>query len=150
MQPRIRMGLIVGVIGLAINICVSGFIGLCGPFAALIAGGIAGYFAANQEKLGTKSDGAKAGAVAGAITGGLMIIGQLIGGVIALTVQQNTGTVPLIGAPGSDVTSQVGFYVGGLFSGVCIGLFGTLLAAGGGAGAGYLGTPDQPPAAPEM
>ena len=150
MQPRIKMGLIVGVIGLAMNVCVSGFIGFCGPFASLIAGGVAGYLAANQEKLPVKSEGAKAGAIAGAIAGGLMIIGQIIGGVVALTIQQNTGTVPLIGTPGSDIGSQAIFYVSGMATGLCFGLFGTAFAAGAGAGAGYLGTPDQPHINPPM
>ena len=49
MQPRTRIGLIVGVIGLVLNICVAGFIGFCGPVLSLIAGGIAGYFATQQE-----------------------------------------------------------------------------------------------------
>ena len=70
MQPRMRMGLIVGVIGLALNVCVSGFIGLCGPLVSLIAGAVAGFFAAQQEKLGTKGEGARAGAIAGAVAGG--------------------------------------------------------------------------------
>lgn len=37
-QTRTRTGLIVGVVGLVPNICVSGFIGFCGPFLPLIAG----------------------------------------------------------------------------------------------------------------
>ena len=41
MQPRTRIGLIVGVIGLVLNICVAGFIGFCGPVLSLVAGGIA-------------------------------------------------------------------------------------------------------------
>jgi hypothetical protein len=150
MQPRIKMGLIVGVVGLVMNTCVSGFIGLCGPFASLIAGAVAGFFAANQEKLPTKGDGAKAGAIAGAIAGGLMIIGQIIGGVVALTIQQNTGSIPFIGNISSDIGSQAMFYVTGMATGLCFGLFGTAFAAGAGAGAGYLATPDQPPMAPPI
>jgi hypothetical protein len=144
MQPRIKMGLIVGVIGLVLNACASTLIGLCGPFVSLLAGGVAGYFASSQEKLATKQDGAKAGAIAGAITGGLMIIGQIIGAAIALTLQQNSGTVPFIGAPASDISSQVMFYGTGVLTGLCFGLFGTALAAGAGAGAGYVATPNQP------
>ena len=143
MKPRIKIGLIAGVIGLVLNICVSGFIGFCGPFASLLAGGIAGYFAASQEKLPTKKEGATAGAIAGAITGGLMIIGQIIGGMIALTIQQNTGTVPFIGTPDSDMATQLTFYLSGAATGFCFGAFGTLLAAGVGAGAGYFGTVEQ-------
>src|SRR5258706_13203007 len=100
MQPRIRMGLIVGVIGLALNICVAGFIGFCGPFLSLLAGGAAGFFAAQQGKLPTKSDGAKAGATAGAISGALIIIGQELGGIAALAYMQASGAqVPFGGRP---------------------------------------------------
>jgi hypothetical protein len=144
MQPRTRIGLVVGAIGLALNICVSVFIGLCGPVATLLAGGVAGYFAASQEKPRSKNEGAKAGATAGGIAGALMIVGQVIGGVIALTIQQSTGSVPFIGTPGSDMNSQVIFYSSGIVSGICMGLVGAALAAAAGAGAGYLGTPEQP------
>jgi hypothetical protein len=150
MQPRIKIGLIVGVIGLALNACISGLIGLCGPFASLIAGAVAGYFAANQEKLPTKSEGAKAGAIAGAITGGLMIIGQIIGGIVAITIQQSTGNIPFVGSIDSSMGSQAVFYISGITAGLCFGLFGTALAAGSGAGAGYLATPDQPLITPPM
>lgn len=144
MQPRIKMGLIVGAIGLALNVCASAFIGFCGPFVSLLAGGVAGYFAASQEKLATKTDGAKAGAIAGGITGGLMIIGQIIGGVIALTIQQNTGTIPFIGSTPTDMPSQIAFYLGGAGTGFCFGLIGTAFAAATGAGAGYVATTEQP------
>lgn len=50
MQPRVRIGLIVGAIGLVLNICVAGFVGFCGPFFSLLAGGIAGFLTAQQEK----------------------------------------------------------------------------------------------------
>ena len=35
MQPRIKMGLAIGAVGLALNVCVAGFIGLCGPLVSL-------------------------------------------------------------------------------------------------------------------
>ncbi len=152
MQPRIKMGLIVGVIGLVLNICVSGFIGLCGPFASLLAGGVAGFLAANQEKPSTKSDGARAGAVAGGIAGGLMIIGQILGGFATLAMMQITGTQPPFGTlpQSGDPAMMAAFYIGGLGTGLCFGIIGAALAAGAGAGAGYFGTPDQPPINPPM
>jgi len=146
MQPRMRMGLIVGVIGLALNVCVSGFIGLCGPLVSLIAGAVAGFFAAQQEKLGTKGEGARAGAIAGAVAGGLIIVGQLIGGVGALFYLQSTNTaLPFGQAPGlSDgVSSQLVYYLTGAATSLCFGVVGAALAAGAGAGTGYLGTPEQ-------
>ena len=152
MQPRIKMGLIVGVIGLVLNVCVSGFIGLCGPFASMLAGGVAGFLTANQEKLTTKADGARAGAVAGGIAGGLMIIGQILGGVIALVLMQTSGTqLPFGTIPtGDDPSMMAIFYLSGLGTGLCFGIFGAALAAGAGAGAGYFGTPDQPAATPSL
>ena len=151
MQPRIRIGLIVGVIGLVLNICVSGFLGFCGPVVSLIAGGVAGFFTAQQERLATKSDGTRAGATAGGIAGGLIILGQMIGGVGALFFMQSSGVESPFGqipTLSSDPATQIGYYAGGLGTAICFGLVGALLAAGAGAGAGYLGTPDQPAVPP--
>ena len=144
MKPRVKLGLVVGVIGLVLNSCVAAFVGLCGPIFTLLAGGVAGFLAAQQEKLGVKGDGARAGATAGGIAGGLMILGQIVGAVIALTIQQSSGTVPFIGSPGSDASSQVVFYASGIFSGFCFGLVGAALAAGAGAGAQYVATQEGP------
>jgi hypothetical protein len=146
MQPRTRIGLIVGVIGLVLNICVAGFVGFCGPFLSLVAGGIAGFFAAQQEKPLTKNEGARLGATAGGIAGGLIIIGQIIGGLGALAYMQSTGTsTPFGQIPElSDPATSIGFYAGGVGTAICFGVIGALLAAGAGAGAGYLGTSDRP------
>lgn len=149
MQPRIKMGLAVGAVGLALNICVSGFVGFCGPLVSLIAGGAAGFFAAQQEKLPAKSDGAKAGATAGGIAGALVIIGQLIGGMAALAYMQMSGAqVPFGEVPtaNSDPALMVGYYLGGIGTGLCFGIVGAVLAAGVGAGAGYMATQEQPSA----
>jgi hypothetical protein len=147
MQPRTRIGLIVGVIGLVLNICVSGFIGFCGPFLSLVAGGVAGYMAVQREKPLTKNEGARAGATAGGIAGGLIILGQILGGIGALLFMQASNTPTLFGQlpdVSGDPAAQVGFYAGGLGTALCFGLVGALLAAGAGAGAGYLATTDQP------
>ena len=151
MQPRIRTGLIVGAIGLVLNICVAGFLGFCGPVVSLIAGGIAGFFAAQQERLASKNEGARAGATAGGIAGGLIILGQMIGGVGALFFLQSSGAESPFGQIPSlsgDATTQIAYYATGLGTAICFGLVGALLAAGAGAGAGYLGTSDQPVAPP--
>jgi len=151
MQPRIRIGLIVGVIGLVLNICVSGFLGFCGPVVSLIAGAVAGFFATQQERPSTKNEGARAGATAGGIAGGLIILGQMIGGVGALFFMQSSGFESPFGqipSVSGDATTQIAYYAGGLGTAICFGLVGALLAAGAGAGAGYLGTSDQPVAPP--
>ena len=146
MQPRTRIGLIVGVIGLALNVCVSGFIGICGPFLSLVAGGVAGFFAVQQEKPFTKNEGARVGATAGGIAGALIILGQIIGGLGALAYMQSTGAqTPFGQIPElSDPATSIGFYAGGVGTALCFGIVGALLAAGAGAGAGYLGSSDRP------
>ena len=89
------------------------FIGICGPLVSLLAGGVAGFLAAQQEKLPTKNDGAKAGAMAGGIAGALVIIGQIIGGISALAIMQATGaqlpfgTIPSTGDPSGMVIYQM-------------------------------------------
>jgi hypothetical protein len=147
MQPRIRIGLIVGAIGLVLNICVSAFIGLCGPGFSLIAGAVAGFFAAQKERLGVKAEGAKAGATSGAVAGGLIIIGQLIGGIVALFLLQSTGAQAPFGqipSVSEGASSQLVFYLSGAGASLCFGIIGALLAAGAGAATGYFGTSDQP------
>lgn len=152
MQPRIRMGLAIGVVGLALNICVSGAVGLCGPLVSLLAGGLAGFLAAQQEKLTAKNEGAKAGAIAGGIAGGLVIIGQVIGGIAALAIMQSTGTqLPFGTIPeASDPGGMVIFYASGIGTGLCFGVIGAILAAGAGAATGYMATQEQPPAPTAM
>lgn len=150
MQPRIRMGLTIGAIGLVLNVCVAGFVGFCGPVLSLIAGGVAGYLTAQQEKPVTKGDGARAGAVSGAIAGALIIIGQIIGGIGALFIFQSSGmSTPFGQVPNAGDPSMTAFYYGtGFVTAFCFGLVGALLAAGTGAGAGYLGTSEQPASIP--
>lgn len=144
MQPRIKIGLIVGGVGLLLNICVSAAVGICGPFAALAAGAIAGFLTANQEKLPAKNDGARAGAISGLVAGALMLVGQIIGGIGALYYFQATGTPSLFGAaPGqlAGGVEQTAYFVGGLAVGSCFGLAGIGMAALAGALTGYLATP---------
>ena len=50
------------------------------------------------------------------------------------------GQIP---SPSSDPATQIGFYAGGVGTALCFGIIGALLAAGAGAGAGYLTTTDQ-------
>ncbi len=148
MQPRIRVGLIVGSIGLVLNACIAGLVGLCGPVASLIAGGLAGFFAVQREKPVRRNDGAVIGATAGGITGGLMIIGQMLGGIATLVIFQMTGAQTIFGQVPSGGAASVGYYLSGLGTGFCFGVVGALLAAGVGAGVGYVATQEQaaPPA----
>ena len=148
MPARTRIGLIVGVVALVLNVCVSGFVGFCGPLLSLIAGAVAGFLTAQGEKAASKSDGARAGAVGGGIAGGLMIIGQVLGGISTLAIAQFTGLkFPLgtIPSPAASPAAQMIYYLGGIGTSLCIGIIGAVLAALAGAAAGYVGTPDLSP-----
>jgi hypothetical protein len=149
MQPRVRIGLIVGAISAVLNICVAGFVGICGPVLSLIAGGIAGYLAVQQEKSVTKNEGARVGATAGGIAGGLIILGQILGGIAALVFIQTSGTqLPFGQVPSTGDSTQIVYYGSGVVTAFCFGLVGAALAAGAGAGIGYLTTPDKPMTTP--
>ena len=153
MQPRTRIGLTIGAIGMVLNICVAGFLGFCGPVLSLVAGGIAGFLAAQQEQQPTKADGARVGATTGGIAGGLIILGQVIGGLGALAYYQYSGTpLPFGAAPttSAPATEMLIYYLTGAGTGLCFGVIGALLAAGAGAGAGYLVTPDLPAVPPSQ
>jgi hypothetical protein len=147
MSPRIKFGLIAGVIGLVLNICIATAMGICGPLVALLAGAAAAFFTVQSEQPATKGDGARTGAIAGSIAGFLVLIGQMIGGLGALLFIQNSdvvmpfGTIP---APSADVSQQLVYYLSGLAAGACFGLVGIVAAALAGAAAGYLGTSDRP------
>lgn len=148
MKPRIKFGLIFGIVGLVINIGVSTAVGICGPGVALLAGAAAGFFGAQQERLSAKNDGARAGVLAGVITGAFVLVGQLIAGLIVLTLIQVSGTNTVFGsAPSTSAPAarQLLYYGMGLGSGVCFGVVGIALSALGGAGGGYFGTPNPAP-----
>jgi hypothetical protein len=149
MQSRIRIGLVVGAIGLVLNICVAGFIGLCGPAVSLIGGAVAGFMAAQREKAATKSDGARLGATSGAVASGLILIGQVVGAVSALAYFQFSGTpLPFGAAPSlnAEPSQHIVYYASGIGTALCFGLIGAVLGALAGAATGYLGTPDPAPA----
>ena len=67
MQPRVKYGLIVGIVGMILNICVAAALGVCGPLMALVAGAAAGFLAAREERAADKADGARLGAISGTI-----------------------------------------------------------------------------------
>ncbi len=153
MQPRMRFGLIVGVVGLLVNIPVSALMGICGPFVALIAGVLAGILAARGESPSSQADGARTGAIAGLVAGGLILVGQLIGGLLALTLIKSMGMPSILGMSMPDLNDPVqvaGYYGGGVGVGMCFGLLGAMLSAAAGAAAAYLATPSQPGLPPGM
>jgi hypothetical protein len=123
---------------------VSTVFGFCGPLITSLAGALAGFWAASQEKVSSKGEGARLGAVAGAIAGGLMLIGQMLGGVGALLWVQLSGMPPFWGtvpSASAGLAQQVLYYGTGLLTGVCFGAVGVALSTLAGAGGGYLSTP---------
>lgn len=146
MKSHIKIGLIVGIIGLFLNILVSLAIGICGPFTALIAGAVAGFITGRQEKGISKGDGARLGAISGGIVGALVLVGQMIGGFLTLSLFQ-VGEVPLpfgaVPPTSADSSLQLIYYLSGLGVSLCFGLVGLALSALAGAGTGYLSTPEQ-------
>jgi hypothetical protein len=147
MTPRIRLGLIVGVVSLVITACVSMLIGICGPGVSLIAGAVAGFLTGRQERLPSQGEGAKAGAISGTISGAVALIGQFIGGIATLTIApsflESLGTSQYTGYSG-----DAAFWLGGLGAAFCFGLLGVVLSALAGAAGGYFGT--QPQTAPDI
>ena len=146
MSARIQVGLIAGAISLVLTACMGTLFGICGPVVPLLAGAIAGYFAAKRESPVSQSEGGKAGAVAGAIAGGLSIIGQVIGGITALTILP-----PLLASFGnstySNFSGQSTYWLSGAATSVCFGIVGAVLAAVAGFAVGYISTskPVTPP-----
>jgi hypothetical protein len=155
MKTSVKAGVIAGVIGLFFNICISTFMGICGPGTALIAGACAGFFAGQKmPPAASRKDGAQAGVISGLIAGGFTLLGQLIASILVLVFAQFTqlktffGNIPTT----ADGTQSVIYYVSGLGMATCFGLAGIVLSALAGAATGYLGvksTDFLPPPLPE-
>ncbi len=148
MKRTIKLGLAAGVIGAVVNICVSTAFGVCGPFVALLAGAVAGFFAARVPELASKGMAAREGAVGGGIAGALVFFGQLVGGLGALALVRVSGAPPIFGTiPTGDSPAgqQIAYWVSGLGVGACFGVIGLALAALAGAGAAYLAYPSRNP-----
>lgn len=142
MTTPVKFGLIAGGVGAIINICVSIAIGICGPIFALLVGGVAGFLTVREDQPMARNEGARLGGTSGLIAGGLTTVGQIIGTVGTLIFFQTSGTQPLFGelpSPG-DPGAQAIFLGAGIGAGLCFGLIGAVLAAGAGAGIGYLTT----------
>lgn len=146
MSARIKFGLITGGIGLVLTACASIIMGCCGPLVSVVAGAVAGYFAVKVESPASQSEGGKMGAIAGAIAGALTLVGQMLGGVVSLTVAptilQQLGNYSY-----GPLAKQASYWAGGVAAAFCFGLLGTALAAAAGFAVGYF-TSKKPTAAP--
>ncbi|NPA93656.1 MAG: hypothetical protein GXO56_08270 [Chloroflexi bacterium] len=133
MSKPVKFGLLVGAIGLVTNACISALLGLCGPGVSLIAGAVVGYLIGHQAV--GKAQAGKDGALGGAVAGVLLLVGQIIGGLLALVIIQHVPSQggwlqpPSPSAPGSEIAL---YYMGGLGAGVCFGLIDIAIAALGG------------------
>lgn len=118
MKPRIRIGLIVGILGLILIVCISIFGRFSWvPIVFLLIGGVASFFTIRRERPNTKRDGVSIGATAGSIAGVLMIFGQFIGAALILLAPP---TAAEIATPG--LSRQIGYEVGQATSNsICIG-----------------------------
>ena len=143
MQPSIRVGLIVGVIGLVLVLIGSAFSGICGLVLPLLISGVAGYSSVQREKALSKRDGARDGAIAGAIAAGIASHAQILAQVIVTALIENLPAFSrfYIASDTFNATERIFFYVIGLTWAVFIG--GIV-----GAVAGYAGTSDKPDAPP--
>ncbi len=144
MSARIQFGLIAGAIGLVLTACASIIVGCCGPLAALAAGAAAGYFAVKGESPTSQSEGGKIGAIAGAIAGALTLIGQVLGGLVSLTV---TPTIlkELGNYSYGPLAEQPTYWLSGSATAFCFGLLGAALAAAAGFAAGYFSSKNLTP-----
>jgi len=138
MKPRIKIGLVSGIIGLLLTISVSVFGNVYwSPIVFFLTGGIASFYTIQQEKPQTRSGGARAGATTGSIAGILVMLGLFIGSLLILLTPP---TAAEISSPG--VSNQIGYEVGQACSrSFCIGFPLALLI---GAFIGYLATPKRP------
>lgn len=155
MGGRVMWGVIVGLVGMLMNLVVSFVSGVCGPVVTLVAGAIAGFFAARWEGPGPRARSAQAGAIAGLLAGTLMLISQMLAAVAEVLVLQSAefqflqamftpglgGTIP----SNPTAETQSGILVGALATGGCFGLIGMILAALAGAATGYLSGPGESP-----
>jgi hypothetical protein len=141
MSGGVKAGLIVGLVGMVINLVVSLFLGICGPVVTLLAGGVAGFFAARFEGPGPRMRSAQAGAVAGLVAGVLMFISQTVAALAVVLLMQAAGIPGLTGQipAGATPSMQAVIVVSALGTGACFGVVGLALAALAGATGGYLG-----------
>ncbi len=147
MKPYLKFGLLVGIVGFFLIIPVTVAVGICGPGVTLLAGAVAGFLAAYKGQARMSREGGQSGAIAGAIAGMIMLLGQLLGGVITLGyLHQTQAKVPFGGLPSlsAPLSELVGYYVGGLGFGLCLGVGGILLGAIAGGVAGALGARPSP------
>ncbi|MBN1303348.1 MAG: hypothetical protein JXA13_02860 [Anaerolineales bacterium] len=137
-----KSGLIVGGVALVLSIGVV-LISPClvlvclAPFLGIGAGFLAGVFG----KPGDKDTSTKNGAIAGAIGGAGALIGQLIGAAINSIMMGPEGVMELtrsLGLPSGGPAGEVGYWVGVVGGGICLGILDVFLMAGMGALGGIL------------
>jgi hypothetical protein len=129
MNPSLKYGLIVGCIGLAMNLLVSSVIGLAGLGIVLLAGIAAGWLTARAHPTPPRT----ARAASGALAGMLSATGQLAGVVLGFWYIHQQGLDLL--SLSSATTSATVWIVGIVLTGSLM-LAGLGLGAGGGALAG--------------
>jgi hypothetical protein len=137
MSRAIKTGLVVGLVGLVLTFCISGFSGLFSMVSPFLAGGFAGFFAARIAL--SKGQGAGYGAVAGAIAGGMAVHGEMIGRLLVIFAQvSQLKSYGLASNPFGNSGEFITLYLLSVLPAIG---FGALT----GAGAGFLAARDQLP-----
>jgi hypothetical protein len=137
MSRAIKTGLVVGLVGLVLTFCISGFSGLFSMVSPFLAGGFAGFFAAGKAL--SKGQGAGYGAIAGGIAGGMAVHGEMIGRMLVIFAQ--VSQLRSYGIASDPFGSSSEFLTLYLLSVLPAIGFGALAGAGG----GFLGAKDQVP-----
>ena len=140
MRRHIKIGLIVGAVGLVVNIGVTFLIEICGPVTSTIAGIVAGFLSVRITNLPTRSQGAQIGSVSGAIAGVLVLVGQILGSAISLFLAQ---LLELALPSTTTNTPQLAGNFSSISTSLCVGLIGISFSILVGAGAGYFGTTEK-------
>jgi len=135
MKPKIKVGLLIEVIGLVLKISavvIFCFGMLTGPDISLIAGAAAGFLAVKQENPISKLAGSRDGAISAAIAGAVILIGQVISALAMLLVDLE------------KINSGLAFMLVMIGTSALAGMFGIGLVALIGAATDYLNTSNQP------
>ena len=147
MKHHIKIGLIIGAIGLVLNSCVAFIVGFCGPVTSVVAGAVAGYLSVQNARGLTKKEGAKLGAISAAVAGALILVGQVFGAVAALFFIQQFNLPLILGGtpptPADGPLVHLMYYAIGAGAGFVIGLIGLGLAALVGYGIAYWMTSEE-------
>jgi uncharacterized protein YqgC (DUF456 family) len=149
MSPRIKYGLIAGIIIAVLNLCGATLMGAFNNCLALItvliASAIVGYLCGKQESAG---QAAMSGAIAGGIVGGFSLVSQILGNLLGSVVGAGIVSVAYKNIPTSSSSFLTSMGTGvavALVINICSGIVLCLAGAGVGALAANLSASQRNP-----